>query len=655
MKKALNAYELEDYHEAVGHFKNVVAVEPDNIEAHYKLGMSYVYSYRHDEGKEAISSFKEVLRLRDQGKDLSNKYWNTKFYLARSLQSDLQFDEAKEVYQEFLREVRNMNDLELISEIETRIKQCDHGKRLFENPIRVEIENLGTIINSSYPDYAPVISSDESIMIFTSRRDNTTGGKVDDADGHYYEDLYESRFVGGTWTAPRNLKSINTKYHEASIALSPDGQRLFVYKDKHKGNFGEILVSIWDDEDQEWGKLENIGENINGKFTQERSITITPDNKTIYFSTDRPGGFGGFDIWMSKWDYKEKKWAYPINLGPVVNTPLDEDAPFIHPDGTLYFSSNGHEVSLGEHDIYFTSQYEGQWEKPINLGYPINTAEDELFFVLSGSKVNAYYASEKEGGQGEKDIYKIKMPSKENISTAKNKKLATIALAKVKMKKLDVRSVDEQSLIKNITILRGAVTEEESNRPLAAMIYLVDNTINETVDSVVTNDLTGNYIVSLPAGKNYALVIDKDKYLFHSENFDLLEAEGYSEDTLDVQLKKIDIGKAIILNNIFYDYGKATLRSESTGELDRIFDLMNQNPSIKVEIGGHTDSDGGDDFNQKLSENRAQSVVDYLIGKGIGQERLVAKGYGESEPIASNETEKGRQQNRRTEFKIIEN
>lgn len=649
--------EEKKYHKAIEHLERVVKVWPDHIQAQFDLGYAYIHSKHHNEKPKAVEHLKQVIELRKAGKDVDNQFWDAKYFLAQAYHSNHQFDDAEKYYRAFLREIRGTTDMELVAQVERHIKQCQYGKEMIDSPLRVKIENLGPVVNSKWPDYAPVISADESLMIFTSRRPNTTGGDKDPNDDLYYEDLYLTRWSAGGWTKPQNMGDhINDKGHDASIALSPDGKILFIYADKHKRSYSDILYSKWDGEDKEWTKPRGLGDNINGKFTEERSVTITEDNRTIYFSSNREGGFGGYDIYKSEWISDKDEWGPAVNLGPKINTPGDDEAPFIHPDGTLYFSSDGHEVNIGHHDIYFVTQEKSGWGDVTNIGYPINTAEDDLFFVLSGNKNNAYYSSEKsEGGYGEKDLYVIRMPTKANLEATRTKEIAEVKPIKSKLKPLKVQQVKTQKAKKNITILTGTVVDEDSKEPLKAKIRLVDNVRNKLVDSVMTNELTGNYVVTLPAGKNYGLIIDKEDYLFHSENFDLQESEGYSEDTLNVELKKIEIGKAIVLNNIFYDYGKATLRPESKAELARIVTIMNENPTIKVEISGHTDSDGSDAFNKDLSERRAQSVVSYLIEHGILKDRLVAKGYGESKPIASNKTEEGKQMNRRTEFTILEN
>jgi outer membrane protein OmpA-like peptidoglycan-associated protein len=360
----------------------------------------------------------------------------------------------------------------------------------------------------------------------------------------------------------------------------------------------------------------------------------------MFFTSDRPGGIGDTDIYMSELG-ADKKWGTPKNLGPEINTPFADDSPFFHPDGvTLYFSSNGRPDCLGGFDIYQTTlQDNGSWSRPVNLGYPINTPDNDIYFVLAADKKTGYYASAKEGGYGEKDIYRIVMPE---------------AKPKVVVKVQDSVKVAPVVAVNALTILKGVVTDAKTNQPLEGKITVIDNDRNVVVSTLNSNSATGKYLVSLPSGRNYGITVEREEYLFKSLNVNIPKADGYQEIVQDVPLDKIEIGVGIVLNNIFYDVDKATLRPESVAELERLNKLMVDNPSLKIEIGGHTDSDGSDEHNQTLSQNRSQSVVDFLVQKGVKVDRMVAKGYGEKTPVAPNDTKENKQLNRRTELKILE-
>lgn len=486
--------------------------------------------------------------------------------------------------------------------------------------VKVVITNLGSEINSAFPDYAPVISADGSLLIFTSRRPVTAKEKEKNKEAKEY--IYSSSFSDSLnkWGVAAMLGvTINQPdRNNSAIALSNDGQRMLLYRDDIYGD-----GNIWESQlhGKDWSDPVELPEPVNTRY-HETSASFSPDGKTIYFVSDRPGGHGGLDIWMCTQD-EQGTWGKAINLGTKINTSSDEEGVFMHPDGkTLYFSSKGHKSS-GGYDIFKSVFENGIWSEPENLGSYINTPGDDVYFVLTADGTTAYYSSVKKDGFGENDIYSFRY-----IRTEKEKGPA-------------------------LTLLKGTITDEVTGDSLEAKIIIKDLELNTEVTTINSNSVTGKYLVSLPSGKNYGISVNADGYLFHSENINIPLSTGYQEIIKDIQLKKIEVGKKIVLNNIFYDFDKSTLRNESVSELDRLVLLMTENPLIKIELSSHTDNIGPDDYNLTLSQARAQSVVDYLIGKGIDKTRLVAKGYGKSVPVASNDTEEGRQQNRRTEFKIL--
>jgi len=393
-----------------------------------------------------------------------------------------------------------------------------------------------------------------------------------------------------------------------------------------------------------------MNRNINTKY-HESSVSTTFDGKRIYFVSDKESGLGDRDIYYSDLDVKGE-WGPSHNIGPVINTKYGEEAVFMHPDGvTMYFSSKGHKT-MGGYDIFKSTLKNGVWSTPENLGYPINGPDDDVFFVVSGSGSRAYFAAAKTGGYGDKDIYKITFlgPEKPPLLNSSDQ---LIAMRANPVSNLKTESAVDVKLAK-VTILKGVITDAKTNQPLEATIELIDNDKNAVLAVFKSNSASGKYLVTLPSGKNYGIAVKRDGYLFHSENFNLPEGADYQEFTKDVALKKIEVGSVIVLKNIFFDFDKATIRPESANELERLIKLLNDNPSIKIELGSHTDSKGSDEYNMKLSDNRSKSVVEYLIAKGISATRLVAKGYGETKPIDTNDTDAGRQNNRRTEFKILE-
>lgn len=497
----------------------------------------------------------------------------------------------------------------------------------FEND-KFKIKNLGTYANTAFSDYGPVITADESVLFFTSNRPLTEKGKSKGRPE--FENIYKIEKKGRSFRnasmmgEPLNIKNRNSSI----IGLSNDGHKMLLYRDLFIN--GEIKGDIYESElkGDNWTDPVNLGEPICLENYNETSASFAPDGKTIFFVSDREEGMGGRDIYKCT-KGTDGNWGKVENLGDSINTDLDEEAVFMHPDGrTLYFSSKGHN-SKGGYDIFFSEFIEDHWTTPTNIGEPINTEEDDYFLVVGASGLTAYYSTAKgRGGRGMADIYQItfKAPKKSFV-----------------------------------TVLKGVVTEEASGNPVEAKVKITDNTKNEVIAEFESNSKTGEYLVSLPSGKNYGINVEAEGYLFHSENFDLPKEKEYQEVMKNIPLKKVEIGKKIVLRNIFFDVAKATLRDESIAELEKLRQVLEENPKMKIEISGHTDDQGADDYNQKLSEERAHEVVKYIIGKGIAEDRLTYKGYGESQPIAPNMNEDGtpneenRQQNRRTEFQIISN
>ncbi len=560
--------------------------------------------------------------------------------------------EVKKVLRTISEQIRGHKPYELAIQVEVknigkviakRKAECEIGKKLFTQPVPAIVTNVSSTLNSPYPDYVPVITADESQMYFTSRNPQTTGGGKDDIDGQFYEDIYLSEHADGKWTKPKNIgKTINTKTHDAAVGLSADGQILYIYKDENAGDLYECKLK-----GDEWRKPRPMKE-INTNAA-EKSAAISADGRTLFFTSNRKGGYGGYDIYMCHISEEDpEKWGTPKNLGPSINTEYHEDGVFFHPDGkTLYFSSRGHD-NMGGYDIFKTvRQADGSWSKPENLGYPINTTGDDIYFVLSASGLHGYYSSFREDGMGEKDIYMITMP----LAMKKKKKPV----------KPDEPEPEPEPPANPLTLLKGEIYDAVTEEMLGASIQVIDNELNEVLAELSSNEKTGKYLVTLPSGKNYGIAVKKDGYLFHSENFDIPASEDFQEVRKDIGLKRIKVGTKIVLRNIFFDYGKATLRDASVAELNRLIKLLNDVPTLKIEISGHTDSKGSAEFNKTLSANRAKAVVKFIVDKGVSSDRLKAMGYGEERPMAPNQNADGsdnpggRQLNRRVEFEILEN
>ncbi len=640
IKKGDDVYKMGRglYENAIDFYLKANSFNPNNAQLNYKIGFCYLNTIQKNK---AIFYFETAHKLD------STVAPDIKYLLAQAYQLNMQFDEAISYYNKF-RSTASPSMLTVYNkEIDKKINECQTGKLLLANLIKVFIDNAGDAINSSYSDHSPIINADESSLIFTSRRSDVTGGKKDPADNSYYEDIYIAHKINDVWGLAKNPgKPLNTDLHDATVGFSPDGQSLYIYR----GNNGGDIYQCKLDGDK-WTKPVRLSNNINTKY-HETSASFSYDNKKIYFVSDKTGGYGGSDIYVSEKD-EHGEWKSPINLGPVINTPYDEEGVFMHPDGkTLYFSSKGHNT-MGGYDIFKSVYENGKWSTPENIGYPINTPDDDVFFSMSASGKHGYYASTKKNGYGGLDIYSVTFlgqPKPVVINTEDN--LIASKTEPVKTVVIQEKIIPQSS---QLALLKGTITDKKNNMPMKAKIEVYDVDEGTVIADFESNSLTGKYLISLPSGKNYGVTVKADGYLFHSENFNIPPDASFTEIIKDISMQPVEVGSNIILKNIFFDYNKYDLRPQSKIELENIYSILTAYPSMVIEISGHTDSFGSDAYNQTLSEKRAQAVVDYLINKGIDKNRLVAKGFGKTKNIATNETEEGRQLNRRTEFKILSN
>jgi outer membrane protein OmpA-like peptidoglycan-associated protein len=383
---------------------------------------------------------------------------------------------------------------------------------------------------------------------------------------------------------------------------------------------GSCDIYISRREGKEWSKPFNIGAPVNTPGWESQP-SLSADGRTLYFVSTRSGGVGGYDIWKS--ELKDGgEWSAPINLGPTINTPYDEQSPFIHPDDqTLYFSSNGW-PGLGNKDIFMSRKNNatGNWQTPLNLGYPINTFGEESSLTISSNGRTAFFASDQKGGFGGMDIYSFELPEKLRPNL--------------------------------VTFVKGQVFDKDSNEPLDGTIQIINLNTGKAVYDDVADLESGEFLATMVVGNTFALNVSKAGYLFYSENFSLKDQKSNTPYLIKVPLQKITIGGMVTLNNVFFDTNKFDLLPESKVELQQLISFLQKNPKVAIEISGHTDNVGEDRKNMLLSENRAKAVYSYLIANKINASRLTYKGYGETRPAGENDTEEGRQRNRRTEFSI---
>lgn len=593
---------------ALTHFLVAQEFNPDNAKLNYRIGVCYLFTNQ---------KYESLKYLRTANQIDSTQFSDIDYRFGQAYQFVLKFDKAIKHYKKYMAEVTISSKRK--AEVEKKIEECNNGLYLTMHPVAGMVINLKDI-NTECPEYSPMLTADQEKMIFTSRRKGTTGGKKDAFDMVYYEDIYESNKFNNIWGPAKQIEGdINTNKHDANVGLSNDGQTLYIYRSDK--NNGDIYASHL--EGSIWGNPKALPEPINSKY-RETCVSLSPDKNTIYFVSNRKNSFGGQDIYFCN-KKEDGTWGEAINIGDSINTKYNEDGVFIHPDDkTLYFSSQGHNT-MGGFDIFKSVKNEnGTWGKPENIGYPINTAEDDLSIVVSADGQTGYYTSTKSDGYGDKDIYKIKFSE-----------------------------TDEKNKDAKLTLVKGVILDKNSRIPIEANIEIVDNEKQEKIAEFKSNKETGEFLVSLPVGKNYALTILKEGYLFHSENFDLVDSLDFQSINLDISLDDIKVNSTVVLRNIFFDYGEDKLKDNSKLELSRILKLLEQYPKMKLEISGHTDNVSSYKFNLKLSKKRAKAVANYLVDMGIDKTRLITEGYAYKKPIADNKTDEGRTKNRRVEFKIL--
>lgn len=625
-------YGKKQYKKAIDVYLQALNINPDDATLNLQTGLSYLYSETKSKAARYIS---KAYRLNPSINDQID------YHLGVAFQNTNEFTKAIEHFQEFRKKKSN-----LASIADKKIAECRIADSLSNYELNVIIENAGTSVNTYFHDYAPIISGDGNTLIFTSNR---TEDEKEIREETYYEDIYITRRTDKGWAAPKKISShLNHKYNDAAASLSPDGKTLFLY---YEEGAGDIYVSRLQGDD--WSEPEPLNKNINTTLYWETSASVSSDGKKLYFASNRPGGIGELDIYVSELDSKGS-WGKATNLGPLINTPEHEDAPFIHPDGvTLYFSSDGH-PTLGNSDIFVSEFKNGKWQKPQNLGWPINTWEFDGFFTISADKKKGFYSTLKEGGYGEADIYSITFLEPKFKPKPKP---VIVEQARPKPKNTDfVDPMLQQSRDKKVvTVLKGKVIDENTAEPLSAVISLVDNESKKILSRITVDSLSGDFELVIPHGGNYGVTTEKRGYLFNSINFNLPKFAEYQEIDTHIIMVRAEVGSKSILKNIFFDVGKSDLKQESVSEVEKIHEMLVANPDLKVQINGHTDNTGNAASNKALSLKRASAVVEYLISHGVASNRLSAKGYGSERPIVSNDDEEsGREINRRTEIEITQ-
>lgn len=624
---------------AIKEFDIAYKFNPKSALLNFYLGNAYLYTNEKYKAKKYLD---EAFKLNPEVDDFMD------FYRGMAAQLDMDFANAIKLYKKFEANSKSKQIESLGRMLTQRIKECQSGTELVAKPERVWIDNVKNL-NSAQDDYSPCITTDGTTIMITSTRSN---GHQPNEVGDYDGDIYVSEYENGKWSAPKNMGApLNTQFDETASMLSYDGTKLLSFKKEGDDyNVYESKLS-----GRNWSSPEAMHRSLN-TIANQTYASYSTNRRRIYIVTDKltGGESKGTDIYeLGLMNNSSTEYGSATSVGIEINTKFNEGSVYIHPRGDLmYFCSEGHN-SMGGYDIFVSRRKQGKWQEPENLGYPINTPYDDYFFAVTASGKFAYIASNREGGQGGLDIYKVTFwgDPKEFNSSTEDYLLASIAnpIQEVQIER-EVK-VDKTAL----TVFKGATIDAISRKPVEATIDITDNGTGQVIETFTTNSATGKFLLSLTAGKNYGIAVKAPGYLFHSENFDVVEPTGFNMINKTIELKNIKKGSKIALRNIFFDSGESTLKSESNSELDRLVQLLKDVPSLVIEISGHTDNVGSETMNAKLSQSRADAVVAYLVGKGIKKERLKSKGYGSSQPVASNSSADGRQQNRRTEFEILEN
>jgi outer membrane protein OmpA-like peptidoglycan-associated protein/TPR repeat protein len=629
-------YSKKDYKNAMSSYMAAFDMNPDDALVNFKIGLTYLYS---ETKSKAASYIDKAYRLNPAvNPDID-------YHLGIAFQNTNEFKKAIEHFERFKKKKKELGSI-----ADEKIAECHIADSLSQNELNVIIENLGNAVNTPYNDYSPIISADGNTLIFTSNRTDDPARAKANAN---YEDIYVSTKNASGWTTPKLISSnVNIKYNDAAASLSPDGKTLFLYYEEGEG---DIYISTLSGD--QWSKPEPLNKNINTSMFWETCASVSADGKKLYFASNRPGGIGELDLYVSQLDGKGQ-CGKAVNLGAVVNTPENEDSPFIHHDGvTLYFSSDGH-PSLGNSDIFVSEFKNNKWSKPENMGWPLNSWEYDGFFTVSPDKKKGYFSTVKEGGLGDADIYSIAFldpkykPKPKPVAAKPAEEKTKTELPK--HEEFVDPMIQVHKDMKVVTLLKGKVIDETSAAPLSAVISLVNNETNQVITKINANPTTGEFELVIPHGGNYGVATEKAGYLFNSINFNLPQFAEYQEIDTHIIMVKAEIGSKVVLKNIFFDVGKADLKPESVAEVENIRELLVANNTLKVQINGHTDNSGNAASNKALSLKRAAAVVSYLTQKGIAAGRLSAKGYGSERPIVSNDDEEGgRAINRRTEIEII--
>ena len=591
-----------NFKESINFLNQSIIADPKYVDAYLSLGGIY--------GE--IKNYKSSTDNYEKAFALDSNYTNGyKLPYSINLAGQGRFEEALATINSLLSKEKLSSTSRKAGEYRKKTYQfaVDYAVKNQKSAYQFTPVNLGDSINTTKSEYYPSITINDSLFVFTRRGEGIR------------EDFVESTILPGRQYSKSKIisGSINEEPSKGAINISQDGEWLIFAGNFPSNGYGGFDLYISYLTPQGWSEPINLGPQVNSEFW-ESSPSLSPDKNTIYFSSNRPGGYGGKDLYVSH-RMPNGKWSKAENMGPSINTAGDELAPFIHADNnTLYFTSDGL-PGYGGSDLFLIKRKNAnEWTNPENLGYPINTIENEGSLFIASNGIDAYYASDRADSHGGLDLYRFEL--RPDIRPAKT------------------------------LYVHGIVFNKKDNKGIPATVELIDNLTGQTSSKVQTDE-QGNYFITLPVGKDYIFNVNRKGYLFYSDNFFLSQKAPDSVYEKNIPLQPLEVNASIVLNNIFFETNKFDLDPKSQIELNRVVQLLTENATVKIEISGYTDNVGNPVDNLTLSKNRAKSVVNYLISKGIATQRLIAKGYGETKPVSANKTEEGKARNRRTELKVI--
>ncbi len=621
-KKAIKAYQTANelfkerrFDEGLKQLKKAIEIDAKFVEAHYKLGATYMLF---QDSESALPCYQKVIDLAPDVDKFKGAYYNVS--LAQYQQG--KYELAKKNADAFMAHKPTVP--KFIEQIGKVQRDCDFAVEAIKNPLDFKPTQLPAPLNAFYLQYFPALTGDQRTIIFTVRKKPATS-KSNIAEGADESIYLSQKNDQEQWSVPVSIsENINTPENEGTACISADGKTLVFTSCDQRGYrkiIGECDLFICYKQGDQWTEPENLGNNVNTRYWESQA-SLSADGKTLYFVSKRPNGKGGRDIWVSKKD-ENNKWLPAENMQEI-NTEQDDISPCIHPNGkTLFFASKGY-AGMGGFDLYKSENVDKKWLVPTNLGYPLNTYEDQVALFISADGKKGYYSLDKyKDGREVSSLLQV----------------------------FDVPEIIQPKVKTNF--LKGIVYDAKTKQKIDAKIDLFDLQENIKQASTESDKQNGSYFIVLNQGSNYALEIHKKGYAFKNMTFDYSEKKQTEPLTIDIYLDPIAQGTVFRLNNIFFDFNKFDLKNESKIELNELVKFMKENPDVKGEISGHTDNVGNAQNNQTLSLNRAKSVYSYLLEAGIETSRISYKGYGDTKPDVPNTTPENRAKNRRIEFKIL--